>query len=244
MVGILLFYVSIAKFRPDLEAADGKFFLEIKENKVSFFAKNASLEEVLREIALNAKPFRIIGNRERLVSASFQNIPLVEAIKHLLSQNYCLVVSRDEKNVIAVFFARDNSLNSSNDVFSQSDQQGLFSQTIDEGNIQYASLATPVNFMEADKIVNAFKAQGKIPKKFIVSFSEDCKEIYELKGDESIVDIVERGKSDVLVFLNNQQNELLAQPYSECAEKGLKSIEKSRNALYRNDIIMDTLVFY
>ena len=168
----------------------------------------------------------------------------IAAVQKVLGSNYAIITDRKDGKILAVFLAEHGSKPEIVSVTKDDEDNQDFSEIpLPNGEIKsFKSIAfsEPVLISDAENTLTDLKSSGQIPARFILAAGEYLM-AYDLADGETIADIFEREKPNLLDLLDQQQKAVFDRSPPEFTQKSLQMIERGRNALLNGEIVVTAI---
>lgn len=222
------------------------FQLTVNQRGVSLVAHNANLKEVLQQISEKISPFTIMGDGNRLITDSFENLPPNKAIERLLSRNYGLVTDSDNSRVSLVFIASDQqpireATDDSPRSISMDVPRGVAETTDTSSKRKEITFEEPLligsnEFKEVER-----STQGSVSVVTLIAGSQEM--IYDVPLGESIDSILERERPELVQNFQRYHEEISRLPQTDGTHKALADIDQFLGSLETNDVMVRRVQF-
>lgn len=166
------------------------------------------------------------------------------AIQKFLGSNYAIITDRKDGKILAVFLAEYGS-NPEIVSGTKNDEEDMDFSEIPSPNgeierFKSIAFSKPISISDAESALNDLKSDGQIPARFILA-AGDYLMAYDLADGETISDVFEREKPNLLDLLDHQQKAVSERSPPEFTQKSLQMIERGRNALLNGDISLTAI---
>ena len=172
-----------------------------------------------------------------------ENFPIT-AIQKILESNYAIITDRKDGKIFAVFLAEHGSKPEIVSVAKDNEENQDFSEIPSPSGeierLKSIAFPRPISISDAESALNDLKSDGQIPARFILA-AGDYLMAYDLADGETISDVFEREKPNLLDLLDQQQNAVFEHSSLEFTQKSLQMIEQGRNALLNGDVSLTAI---
>jgi len=168
----------------------------------------------------------------------------IAAVQKVLGSNYAIITDRKDGKILAVFLAENGSnpeiVSVTKDDEDNQDFSEIPSPSGEIERLKSIAFPRPISISDAESALNDLKSDGQIPARFILA-AGDYLMAYDLADGETISDVFEREKPNLLDLLDQQQNAVFEHSSLEFTQKSLQMIEQGRNALLNGDVSLTAI---